>query len=295
MNVLTEEHNFLGLEASLSNFQKSKYVIQQAPFEATSSYLEGSKFGPKAIIEASKFVEFYDPELDTQACEDGICTLAAMDFKGMEGEQAVNLIRQNTEELLAKSKHVITIGGEHTITFGCAQAYHKKHPNMSLLQLDAHSDLRDTYEGSKYSHASVMARVHDLNIPISQVGIRAQCIEEAELIKKSSIIHTWYNHQIQLNDNWQEDVVKSLNDEVYITIDADGFDPSLVPAVGTSEPGGLQWFETLKLLKMVAQNKTIIGFDVVECAPQKNSVRSEYVLAQLIYKLISYISLVSKS
>ena len=165
----------------------------------------------------------------------------------------------------------------------------KQYKNVHVLQIDAHSDLRDSYNNNPYSHASVMYRVQELGVPLTQIGIRAQCIEESQLIKKSKNIHTFYAHTIRKNKNWMNDAIKTLGENVYITIDADGFDPSIVPAVGTAEPNGLFWNETIEFLKKVISTKNIIGFDVVEIAPIKDTILSEYTMAKLVYKLIGYI------
>jgi agmatinase len=162
------------------------------------------------------------------------------------------------------------------------------------LQIDAHSDLRASYHGNKYSHASVMARVHELGVPLTQIGIRAQCIEESEHIKKSKDIHTFYAHQVRNNANWAKDALKTLGKNVYISIDADGFDPSIVPAVGTAEPNGMLWNETLSFLKTVFETRNVIGFDVVEIAPRKGDILTEYTMAKLVYKLIGFNTLKKK-
>ncbi|MFT6850584.1 MAG: agmatinase [Sphingobacteriales bacterium] len=291
MNYLHSDENFLGLDIEKHyDYKNSGFVIQQIPYEHTSSYMEGSAKGPAAIVKASHFVEFYDNELEIEPyLSRGICTLAPMHFEGKVDRAAVNFIEEETTKLLNDKKFVISFGAEHTVTYGLVKAHAKKFPALTVVQLDAHSDLRAEYQGNKYSHASVMARVNDLGLNICQIGIRAQCKEEAELIKSSANIHTYYNHQIQNDENWMDDCISLMTDHVYLTIDADGFDPSVIPNVGTPEPGGLKWFETLTFLKKVALKKKIIGFDIVEVAPKDGSIISEYTLAQLAYKLMGYI------
>lgn len=293
MKGLGADTNFLGIEdESLCSYEQSKYVIQSVPYEHTSSYLAGSEKGPAAILEASHFVEFYDEELDQETFrKGGICTLEALNFEGKVDSDAVDLIEEATTKLLNDNKFVISLGAEHTVTFGFVKAHLKKYPNLSVLQIDAHSDLRQAYQGNPYSHASVMARVNDLGVKIGQAGIRAQCIEEADLIKSSPNIHTVYAHQVRRNPNWITELVDHLSDEVYITIDADGLDPSIMPAVGTAEPNGLFWEETMQLLKTTCERKKVIGFDIVECAPMEGSILSEFTLAKLLYRLLGYISL----
>ena len=290
MIALPQDENFLGLpnEANYA-YQSSKVVIQQVPYEYSSSYLQGSANGPQAIIKASHFVECYDEELDGEIVNKvGICTLPPMNFTDKINENAVTYIEQETEKLLNDDKFVVSLGAEHTVTYGFIKAFAKKYRNLTVLQLDAHSDLRYSYHDNIYSHASVMARIHEMGLTICQAGIRAQCIEEAQLIKSSDNIHTFYAHQIKSNPLWMEELIAPMSNDVYITIDADGFDPSIMPAVGTAEPNGLQWTETLDFLKRVFKERNVVGFDVVECAPIEGSILSEYTLAKLVYKLIGY-------
>jgi len=288
---LPAEKNFLGItEPELCDYKSAKFVIQPVPYEHTSSYHSGSAKGPAAMIDASRFVEFYDEELDQETYKlGGIATISAIDFGGKVDADAVDLIQNNTYNLIKDNKFVISLGAEHTVTLGLVRAHAKKYPSLSVLQIDAHSDLRQSYNDNIYSHASVMARVHDLNIPLTQIGIRAQCREEAELIRSSKNIFTFYAHDIRNNKNWMEDALKSLGEHVYLTIDADGFDPSIMPAVGTAEPRGLLWDETLTFLKKVISARNIVGIDVVEIAPVEGNTLSEYTCAKLIYRLIGYL------
>ncbi len=292
MKVLATKDNFLGIaEKELYSYEKSKYVIQQVPYEHTSSYLAGSDKGPKAIVNASQYVEFYDEELGVETLKNcGIATVAALKFgKNDVDKKAVALIENATAKLIADGKYVVSIGAEHTVTLGLVRAHAKKYKNLSVLQIDAHSDLRESYNDNIYSHASVMKRVHDDGHNLVQIGIRAQCIEEAELIKKSKKITTFYAHDVRRNNKWMDQAIAALGDNVYLTIDADGFDPSIMPAVGTAEPRGLFWEETLLFLSKVIKVKNVVGFDVVECAPMKGTILSEYTLAKLIYRLIGYL------
>lgn len=291
MKVLGPEQNFLGLEEeALYSFENAKYLIQSVPYEHTSSYLEGSFKGPGAIINASKYVEFYDEELDRETIRTaGIATLEAMEFNGKVDAEAVAHIEAETSKLINTGKFVVSFGAEHTVTYGFVQAHAKKYDNLSVLQIDAHSDLRESYHDNPYSHASVMARIKDMGLTICQAGIRAQCIEEANEIKNNKNIHTAYAHQIRNNPNWVKELTANLSENVYITIDADGFDPSIMPAVGTAEPNGLFWNETLDLLRETCKTKNVVGFDIVECAPMEGSILSEYTLAKLAYRIIGYI------
>ncbi len=290
MKVLSHDEAFLAVpEPEMASYEKARYVIQQVPYEHTSSYLEGSAKGPEAIVKASHFVEFYDEELDRETYKScGIATLPEMDFAGKVDEAAVAFIDEQTTRLINDGKYVVSLGAEHTVTNGFVRAHARKFKNLSVLQIDAHSDLRLEYHGNSYSHASVMARIHDQGLNLVQIGIRAQCKEEADLIRSSDRIHTYYAHQIRRQSDWMERALENLTENVYLTIDADGFDPSIMPAVGTAEPNGLFWVETLDFLRKVFEKRNVVGFDIVECAPMEGSILSEYTLAKLTYRLIGY-------
>lgn len=293
MRILPAEEGFLALpDAELTTLENAKVVIQQIPYEYTSSYISGSDKGPKAMVEASHFVEFYDEEIDQETYKNiGIATLDSLDFDGKVDEDAMVLIANQTRELLNKNKFVVSFGAEHTVTNGFMRAYKEKYPSISVLQIDAHSDLRQEYNGNPYSHASVMARVNDMGINLVQVGIRAQCIEESQLIKSSPMIHTWYAHMLDNQDKWIDDCIDKLGDIVYVSIDADGFDPSIVPAVGTAEPGGLSWQQGTKLLKRLCERKKVVGFDIVEIAPREVDIITEFTMAKLCYKFLGYLNI----
>lgn len=282
--------NFLGIEEQqLCSYEASEIVIQSLPYEYTSSYLSGSAAGPAAILEASHYVEFYDEEIDREIYrETGIATLEALDFGKKTNEAAISLIENATSALLGDEKFVVSLGAEHTVTYGIVKAFARKFDNLTVLQLDAHSDLREAYQGNPYSHASVMKRVYDLGLNICQAGIRAQCREEAALIRSSDRIHTAYAWALQSDEHWMENLVDACTGNVYITIDADGFDPSVMPAVGTAEPGGLGWYEALRLLRKVCEHKNVVGFDIVECAPAEGNIITQFNLAKLAYKLMGY-------
>ncbi len=293
MRVLPAEEGFLALpDAELTTLQNAKVVIQQIPYEYTSSYIAGSDKGPKAMVDASHFVEFYDEEIDQETYKNiGIATLDGLDFEGKVDEDAMVLIANQTRELLNQDKFVVSLGAEHTVTNGFIRAYKEKYPTISVLQIDAHSDLRQEYNGNPYSHASVMARINDMGVNLVQVGIRAQCIEESQLIKSSPIIHTWYTHMLDNQDKWIDDCIDKLGDIVYVSIDADGFDPSIVPAVGTAEPGGLSWQQGTKLLKRLCERKKVVGFDIVEIAPREVDIITEFTMAKLCYKFLGYLNI----
>lgn len=285
--------NFLAIGSKYSAFETSKIVILPVPYEHTVSYGGGTKNGPRAILKASGYVEFYDEETGREVYSElGIATLPPLTFGKKSERASLSMIEESVEKLIKKKKFVVMLGGEHTITQSAVAAHARHYPNLSVLQIDAHSDLRMEYQNSKYSHASVMARVCELIDPTSvvQVGIRAQCIEEAEFIRSKGV-HTLYAHDIRrgkFNENWQEHALEHLGKDVYVTFDVDGLDPSIMPATGTPEPNGLFWHETMQLLRKVGERKNVVGCDVVELAPMKGVHHPDLTTAKLVSKMINY-------
>ncbi len=293
MKTKSVESNFLAIEEKYSNFDCSDIVIVPCPYEHRVSYGGGTAQAPEAILRASSYVEFFDDETARQLCFDrGIATIESLDFSGRFDIDALELIENTIDELLSHSKFVVTLGGEHTISLAPIRLHFNRYRNMSILQFDAHSDFRDTYEGSKYSHASVMARVAEFfpAVQITQVGIRAQCIEEYDFIKANKV-NTFYASAIRRGihgANWQKSVVDTLTDEIYITLDVDYFDPAIMPATGTPEPDGFLYNETIEVIREIKrQNKRIVGLDVVELAPIKNLHHCDLTTARLIYKILN--------
>jgi agmatinase len=282
--------NFLGLPEEYSSYSKSKFVVLPVPYEQTTSFRGGTKEGPLAIINASRQVEFFDEELRRESVQAGIHTLPEM-FPPALGPQVMNQkIYQQTKKLLKDKKFVIMLGGEHSITYGCVKACKEKYPRLSVLQLDAHADLRDSYQENRFSHASAMRRVWEL-CPVVGYGIRNISLEEYKWVQRKKI-RLFYAPELKNRLTAPFEAVEQLSQDVYITIDLDFFDPGIVPAVGTPEPGGFYWQETLEFLRSVIEAKNVVGFDVVELSPIPNQVVSEFLAAKLIYKLIGY--LVSK-
>ncbi len=288
--VYDSEKNFMGItEPELYKYAHARFAIQSAPYEYTSSYKLGSALGPDAILQASHFVEFYDEMLGIESYKrGGICTLPPMNFDGKVDEAAIKLIESETDKLIKDGKYVVSLGAEHTVTLGFVKSHLKHYKNLSVLQIDAHADLRFSYHDNLYSHASVMARIHELDVPLTQIGIRALSQPEAELIKSTNKINTFFAYEIRRNPRWMDAAIDSLSENVYLTIDADGFDPSIMPAVGTAEPGGLFWDETMDFLRKLTERRNVVGFDIVECAPIEGNVLSEYTLAKLLYRLIGF-------
>ncbi|HON55549.1 MAG TPA: agmatinase, partial [bacterium] len=237
-----------------------------------------------AILDASAALEFYDIETETEVYKNGIFTDKPI-YINSAPEQMVLIVQKKIEDYIKQNKFVVCLGGEHSISIGAIFAYADNYKNLSVLQLDAHSDLRDEYNGSKYNHACVMARVLE-KCKAVQVGIRSMDIIEKN---KNSANNIFYAEQILKRKNWKDKVVDRLNENVYITIDLDVFDPAIMPATGTPEPGGLFWYDVLELLKKVVDKKNVVGFDVVELCPNKVNRHCDFLAAKLIYKLLSYI------
>ena len=282
--------NFLGLPEKDSNFDNSRYIILPVPYDATTTYVPGTRFGPEAIINASRMVELYDEDLEIEPYKEGIYTFPPV-VVSAGGPEAMGKTLEEIISLVAKTKKfLIVLGGEHSITFPVVRTLKSiEKENFGVLQFDAHADLRNEYESTPYSHACVMKRISELNIPIFQVGIRSISAEELPMLKKKSIKTYWMRDIVDLApEAVVSNLIKELPPSIYITIDLDVFDPSLMPAVGTPEPGGLNWYEVLDILKQVFQKKTVIAFDVVELCPLKNSIYSDFTAAKLIYRLMGY-------
>lgn len=283
---------FMGTETA-SNYDASQVVILPIPYEATTTYRTGCENGPDALLEASHQVEFYDEELDREICKEvGIYTHASIADTRNASVSAQEMLKTTTEtvsKLIADGKFVIGLGGEHSITTGLVEAYRQASDEpFTVIQIDAHGDLRHEYEGSIHNHACVMRRIVDMDIPTVQIGIRAICKEEADLIKAKQLT-VFRAREIAADTNWIEKALASIpTQRVFLTIDLDGIDPTLIPGVGTPEPGGLNWYSLMTFLRRVFENHHVIGGDVMELAPIGDSVVSEFTAAKLVYKLIGY-------
>lgn len=284
---------FLGSEA-LTPYAQAAAVIVPIPYEATTSYRKGCEQGPDAVLTASDQLEAYDEELRRSPCHEwGIHTTAPLaDTRAEPTLTAETMLAQTRDgiiPLLTDGKFVVAIGGEHAITTGVVQAFQQVYSEpFTVIQIDAHGDMRDEYEGSRHNHACVMRRVLELGLPTLPIGIRAICQEEAELIAAKDIPVFWAREMAD-NSHWIDEAIAAIpTDAVFITIDMDGFDPGFMPGVGTPEPGGLAWYEGLKFLRRVFESKRVLGCDVMELAPIADSVVSEFSTAKLIYKLIGY-------
>jgi agmatinase len=279
--------NFLGIEQEFSTYEKSRVAVWPIPYEKTTSYGTGTRHGPRAIISASQYVEFYDDDNDYEPYRIGIHTLPEMtEISQLEELKGIDRIYQLSRKYLADDKFLLTLGGEHTLSSPIIRALKEKFPDLSVLQIDAHADLRDTYEGTPYSHASIMRRVMDI-CPAVQVGIRSISREEKEAAR-SLPTKIFYAKDIVGRADWIPHAVASLSDHVYFTVDVDGLDPCLVPTTGTPEPGGLGWYDVIGLLRETARSKKIVAADIVELMPVEGIHAPDFLCAKLAYKIISY-------
>lgn len=277
--------NFGGLEKRYSEYKKSKAAIIPIPYERTTTYIKGTNKAPGAIIEASKNMELYDEELDRIIAKAGISTLAPLEIH--QGPEAmVDNVKNHCLKVLNDNKFPVVIGGEHSVSVGFFLAIKEKYPDISVLQFDAHADLKDKYKDSKYNHACVMARIREHCDAVS-VGVRSLSFEEAEKIKKNGYKIIWAKDKKEAGA-WVKEILDNLKKDVYITIDVDVFDPGLIFTVGTPEPGGLNWHDILAMIKPVFKEKNVVGFDVVELCPNSAHKAPDFIMAKLIYKMLGY-------
>lgn len=279
---------FFCLPDEYASSDGSLFVIQRVPFEGTVSYGTGTSKGPQAVLRASAEVELFDDELEAEPYLDGIMTDEPIEVAdGAEG--MAEALAKRTKPHIEAGRIPMTLGGEHSITLGEVRAMQESYPDMCVLQIDAHADLRESFDGDRYSHACVMRRILELGVPAVQVGIRSMAAEEHDVRRQLStkIYPASFVHS---TEDWIAQVVSSLGEHVFITIDVDGLDTSIMPATGTPEPGGLTWQQVTGLLRRVCASKDIVGCDIVEFSPIKGMHAYEYTVARLLYKLIGYIS-----
>lgn len=291
--LAADELPFLGSEVA-TTYDNARVVILPIPFEATTTYRRGCENGPAAILDASQQVEYYDEELEREVWEVGIYTHDAIadtrNNHSVSSEEMLTVTQKTVQSLIADGKFVIALGGEHSITTGIVSSYRQANPGepFTVVQIDAHGDLRHEYEGSIHNHACVMRRIVDMGLPTVQVGIRSICKEEADLIKEKQLT-VFRAREIAMQPDWIEGAIASIaTSKVFFTIDLDGIDPTLIPGVGTPEPGGLNWYTLTTFLRRVFESHQVIGCDVMELAPVMDSVVSEFTAAKLVYKLIAY-------
>lgn len=260
----------------------ARYVILGVPYDGTSTFVKGADKGPQAILDASDSLELYDIQYQYEAWTAGIHT-DHHDYDLRTPETMVQSVYNRMRLFLDLGKRPVLIGGEHSVSVGAIRAMAERNPDLTVLQIDAHADLRDSYHDSPYNHACVMRRAQEC-ARVVQVGIRNVCTDEMHNVVPENI---FYAHLIHNQEDWMEKALGRLTENVYITVDLDGFDPSILPATGTPLPGGLQWYPTLSFLQKVFEKRNVVGFDVVELCPQPDNKVSDVLAATLVYKMIT--------
>ena len=274
---------FCGVPSTPADYDTASIIVLPIPFDKTSTWQKGADKGPAAIIEASQYLEFYDIETDSEVLNKGIFT--ALPIRAASSDTLIKKIDSAVSRYFADNKFVVALGGEHSVSVGVIQSYAKQYKDLSILHLDAHADSRDSYEGSRYNHACVIARAREYTKNIVSVGIRSMDVSERSGMDRKRM---FFAHEIHDSDKWISKAVRLLSDTVYVTIDVDVFDPGIMPSTGTPEPGGLGWYQVLKLLRAVSKVKRIMGFDVVELCPSSNKA-PDFLAAKLVYTLLSYV------
>ena len=282
----TTSGQFGGTMPTNADFDRAQVVILPIPLDRTTSYVSGTRNGPHEILAASSHMELWDEETASDVHDVGICTLPELEFPFGTMDEVMQEIHRVASEVINRGKFLVVLGGEHSISGPIVAAAAARHRGLSVLQIDAHADLRHSYMGTPHNHACVMRRVLD-HARATQVGIRSLSTEEAA-IAPGLPTTIFYDFEMRRDPSWVDRVVESLTDTVYITIDCDAFDPAIMPAVGTPEPGGLTWYEALALLRAVVEKKHVVGFDVVELCPIPGIVAPNFLCAKLVYKVLSY-------
>jgi agmatinase len=280
--------NFLGLGRRHCDYRTARFAVLPVPYEATTTFAPGTRDGPRAILTASQQVELYDEELRRESFRAGIATLEALEPDARGPAEMLTRVHAAARPIVRDSKFLIGLGGEHSLTSGLVRAVKAGYRDLSVLQVDAHADLRDEYQGTPWSHACVMRRIHELGVPAVGVGIRNYSAEEARFIRRADK-PIFSARCCRESPAWIEEVVAQLTQHVYVTIDIDGFDPAYAPGTGTPEPGGLDWYQVADLLAAVARRRRIVAADVMEVRPLPPSTVTEFLAAKLVYRLIGLV------
>ncbi|MDR1459170.1 MAG: agmatinase [Bacteroidales bacterium] len=275
---------FLDMPFAFSLYKKAKVVLLPVPYDGTSTFVKGSDKGPQAIIDASDSIELYDVEEDMEIYRYGIHTAEPV-RETSSPDKMVDAVYRRVKSCLEDNKLLGLLGGEHSVSCGAIRAFSEKYSNLTVLQLDAHADLRDEYQGSIYNHACVMRRAQDF-VPVVQVGIRSVCLEEKKYVVEENM---FYAHCIRFSKTWMQEAINRLTENVYLTIDLDCFDPSVVPSTGTPLAGGLSWWQVLDFISEVNKERNIVGFDIVELCPNPLDKSSDVLAATLVYKIVTKI------
>jgi len=278
---------FGGLAPEFTEYGKSLFVVVPVPYDLTSSYQGGARRGPAAILDASTNMEHYDEELDKETFTCGIHTLGAIEPVASGPAQMTEVIMQKISPIVNDGKIPVLLGGDHSVTLGAVRAVAGAYPELSVLHLDAHADLRDSYQGSPFSHACIGRRISEF-LPLVQVGIRSMSAPEAVFLKSSSVASI--SADAYKKTDIKKKIIGNLKKDVYITIDLDVFDPSIMPSTGTPEPGGLLWSDVLDIVREVSKTCNVRGFDIVELAPIPGIVAPDFLASKLIYRIMGYLT-----
>jgi agmatinase len=276
-------YNFGGLPDEFTDYKKAQVVVVPVPFDLTTSWMSGASHGPKALIEASGYMELYDIETKSEVYRKIIAT--DQDVDAASTEELNQRVYERVSKHTDAKKFVVTLGGEHSISYGATKAHIEKFSDLSILHLDAHTDRREEFEDNKFSHACTLRRISELNDDIVSVGIRSLDASELQYLDEKKV---FYAEDIFHSMNWVDEVIKLLKPNVYLTFDLDVFDPAIMPSTGTPEPGGMYWYQVLNLLKEVTKARNLVGCDVVELSPNEVNKGPDFMAAKLIYKILSY-------
>jgi len=280
---MNTNNNYAGIPDEFAQLEKAKVVLIPVPYDGTSTWGKGADKGPKAFLEASENMEWYDIETDTEVYQQGVYLADSIE-EDSSPEAMVNAVHKATKKYIKRNKFVTVFGGEHSISIGTIRAFNECFDNLTVLHIDAHADLRKSYDGSKFNHACA---VHEASqtTNLIQVGIRSMDAIEKTFMDEEKI---FFAHDMVNDEYWTDKVVELMTDNVFITLDLDVLDPSIMPSTGTPEPGGLFYYEILEFLKQVFQDKNVVGFDIVELCPNKMDKSSDFLAAKLYYKMLSY-------
>lgn len=274
---------YAGIPEEYAKLDRSKIILIPVPYDGTSTWQKGADKGPEAFLQASENMELYDIETDSEVYKNGIYLVDPVTVN-ITAEAMVDAVHQETKKYIKKNKFVTIIGGEHSVSIGTIRAFNEVFQNLTVLHIDAHADLRKSYEGSSCNHACAVYEASQ-NTNLIQVGIRSMDVQEKSVMDFDK---TYFAHEMATDDTWMDSAIDQMTDNVFITFDLDAFDPSIVPSTGTPEPGGMLWYETLEFLKEVFKEKNVVGFDIVELCPNQNEKSSDFLAAKLYYKMLSY-------
>ncbi len=280
--------NFGGIEEKYEALESAAFVVVPVPYDLTTTYQGGTRKGPAAILEASCNMELYDEEIGAETYRAGIHTMEPLEAVASGPEGMLGRIEEAVTGVFELGKIPVMLGGEHSITLGAVRAARKRYPKLSVLHLDAHADMRMSYQGTPYSHACIGRRMLEV-CPVVQAGIRSMSVEEADFLRKRKL-PVCSAASMRRDRAWAGTLIRNLTRDVYITVDLDAFDPSVMPATGTPEPGGMLWHDVLDLLREVCRKKNVIGFDLVELAPIPGMVAPDFLAARLAYRMMGYVS-----